>query len=65
MRSAKKKESRPVREKPEDKIWREEFEQLTIDDHDGKLKSLGLDEEDIEEFNEKFSEDSAKKEKKK
>ena len=34
------------------KAWREEFSKLSPDEHGEKLRSLGLDEEDIEEFNE-------------
>ncbi|MFH1586724.1 MAG: hypothetical protein ABID38_02615 [Candidatus Diapherotrites archaeon] len=49
-----KKEGRPLPEKPEDKIWREEFDQMTVEDHNEKLKGLGLEEEDIEEFDEVF-----------
>jgi hypothetical protein len=30
--------------------WRKEFEKMKIDDHKSKLKELGLDDEDLEEF---------------
>lgn len=33
------------------KAWREEFSQMSLEDHDKVLKHLGLDEGDIEEFN--------------
>ena len=33
------------------KIWRDEFNQMSLEEHDKILKNLGLDEEDIEEFN--------------
>ncbi len=59
----KKREGKPLPEKPEDKIWREEFNKLTLDDHNAKLRSLGLDDEDIEEFDEVFQEDFKKKKK--
>lgn len=54
MRVGRKNEGRSVPEKPEDKIWRGEFEKLTLADHDNKLAQLGLNAGDIEEFNEKF-----------
>jgi len=55
MRSAKKKEGRPLPPKPEDKIWLEEFNEMTAEDHRLKLKQLGLDDEDINEFDEEFN----------
>lgn len=30
--------------------WRKEFEKMKTDDHKEKLKELGLDDEDLEEF---------------
>lgn len=39
-------------EKAEDKIWNEWFEGLDVKEHEQKLKQLGLDEEDIEEWEE-------------
>jgi len=48
-----KKEGKPLPETTEMKMWREEFDKLSIDDHNEKLKSLGLDDEDIDEFDEK------------
>jgi len=39
-------------EKPEDKIWKEWFDKLDIKEHEQKLKQLGLDEDDIEEWEE-------------
>jgi len=49
---ARKREGHPLPETEDMKIWREEFNQMTLEDHDKILKNLGLDEEDIEEFNE-------------
>jgi len=60
----KKKEGKPIGEKPEDKPWREWFNKLSIEEHDQYLEKLGLDKEDIEEFNEDFK-DSKKKQKEK
>jgi hypothetical protein len=31
-------------------MWRKEFEKMKIDDHKSKLKELGLDDEDLAEF---------------
>ncbi|MCX6804198.1 MAG: hypothetical protein NTY48_06575 [Candidatus Diapherotrites archaeon] len=31
-------------------VWRKEFEKMKTEDHKSKLKELGLDEEDLEEF---------------
>ena len=56
----KKKEGHPLPNTPDMKAWREEFDELTIEDHDKKLKALGLDDEDIEEFNEDFTEEDPK-----
>ena len=47
-----KKEGKPLPDTAEMKVWREEFSKLSPDEHGEKLRSLGLDEEDIEEFNE-------------
>ncbi|MBU0662479.1 MAG: hypothetical protein ABH854_01625 [Candidatus Diapherotrites archaeon] len=55
MRSAKKKEGKPLPPKPEDKVWLEEFNEMTEEDHRLKLKQLGLDDEDLEEFGEQFN----------
>ena len=37
-------------EKAEDKIWKEEFEQMSVQDHEKALQQLGLDEGDIDEW---------------
>ena len=47
-----KKEGRPLPETADMKMWREEFKEMKLEDHDIMLKKLGLDKEDIEEFNE-------------
>ena len=49
-----KKEGRPLPDTPDMKMWREEFNPMTPEDHGLVLKNLGLDEEDIEEFNHEF-----------
>ena len=54
-----KKEGRPLPETADMKIWKEEFSQMSLEDHDRVLKNLGLDDEDIAEFNE--AEKSGKK----
>lgn len=58
-----KKEGHPLKETSEMRLWRQEFEKMSLKEHDEKLKSLGLDDEDIEEFNEDFSGDPKKKKK--
>ncbi|HLC80087.1 MAG TPA: hypothetical protein VJG83_06780 [archaeon] len=47
-----KKEGKPLAETADMKMWREEFNQMSLEEHDRVLKNLGLDKEDIEEFNE-------------
>lgn len=39
-------------EKPEDRVWKEEFEAMTVEDHERALHQLGLDDEEIEEWEE-------------
>ncbi|MFH1588635.1 MAG: hypothetical protein ABIA76_04845 [Candidatus Diapherotrites archaeon] len=63
MARTKRKEGRPLSEKPEDKIWKEEFKKMTLDDHKQKLRELGLEEEDLEEFDKAFDEEKPKKQK--
>ncbi len=41
-------------EKPEDKIWKEWFNKLSLKEHENYLAKLGLDEEDIKEWEEEF-----------
>ncbi len=54
MLGRKKGEGHPIQEKVEDKAWTQWFQGLSMEDHDRKLRELGLDEEDVEEFNETF-----------
>lgn len=42
--------------KPEDRIWKEQFDHLSKDDHLEKLHLLGLDDEEAEELVEDFEE---------
>ena len=51
-----KKEGHPLKESSEMKSWKKEFDKMTLKEHDDKLARLGLDKEDIEEFNEDFKE---------
>ena len=60
---AKKKEGRPLPETTDMKIWREEFDQMSLDDHHSKLKALGLGEDDIREFDEELKETMPQKKK--
>ena len=55
MLGRRKKEGKPISDKPENKLWQQWFEKLSINDHDEKLRQLGLDDEDVEEFNTKFT----------
>ncbi len=48
-------EGHPIKEKAEDKVWKQWFQGLSLEEHDRKLKELGLDDEDVEEFNDKFT----------
>lgn len=50
--AVRKREGRPLPETAGMKMWREEFNEMKLEEHDRVLKNLGLDEEDIEEFNE-------------
>ena len=50
-------------EKPEDKAWNQWFKGLSKKEHEGYLAKLGLDEEEIEEWEEEV--DEGKKGKKK
>ncbi len=52
MLGRKKKEGRPLPETADMKMWHEKFKEMTLEDHDKVLKNLGLDDEDIAEFNE-------------
>lgn len=50
MLTRKKGEGKPLPETADMKMWREEFKEMKIEDHQKVLKNLGLDDEDIEEF---------------
>jgi hypothetical protein len=54
LKNRKKPEGKIV--KPEDKIWREQFDHLSKDDHLEKLHLLGLDDEEAEVLVEDFEE---------
>ncbi len=54
---SKKGDGHPLKETPDMVAWRQEFSKLTLDDHIEKLKGLGLDKEDIEEFKEDLNEE--------
>ena len=42
--------------KPEDKIWKDQFDKMSKDDHLEKLYLLGLDDEEADELVEDFEE---------
>lgn len=61
----KKKEGRPLPDTQDMKLWRREFEEMSLDEHHNKLKSLGLSDEDLREFDEDFKGNTSKKNKNK
>ncbi|MFH0969869.1 MAG: hypothetical protein V1776_00175 [Candidatus Diapherotrites archaeon] len=42
--------------KPEDRIWKEQFDKMSQEDHREKLRMLGLDDEETDELVEDFEE---------
>lgn len=50
----KKREGHSLPKTPEMVAWEKEFQKMSLEDHDEKLRSLGLAEEDIAEFNDSF-----------
>ncbi len=50
MRSAKKKEGKPLKETADMKMWKKEYEEMDVEEHHAKLRALGLGEEDMKEF---------------
>ncbi len=49
-----KKEGHKLSDTKDMEIWRDEFKEMTLEQHDEKLKALGLDDDEIEEFNENY-----------
>jgi hypothetical protein len=45
-------EGAKMRDTPDMQAWRKEFEQMKPEEHLAKMKELGLDEEDLDEFKE-------------
>lgn len=54
LRNRKRPEGKIV--KPEDKIWKDQFDKMSKDDHLEKLHLLGLDDEEADELVEDFEE---------
>jgi len=52
----KRKEGKPLPDTQDMKLWREEFNQMSVEEHHNKLKALGLSDEDVEEFDEGLKE---------
>ena len=52
----KKKEGKPLPDTQDMKIWREEFDEMSLEEHHNKLKALGLSDEDVKEFDEDLKE---------
>jgi hypothetical protein len=46
----------PLPDTPEMQMWRQEYEKMSLEEHNQKLKQLGLEDEEIQEFDEKFLE---------
>ena len=57
----KKREGRALPDTPEMKMWREEYEQMPLEEHKAKLKALGLGEEEFSEFSEVLLKEKSKK----
>jgi len=58
---AKRKEGKPLSDTPTMKMWREEYEQMSEEEHKSKLAALGLGDEDFSEFKEVLKEEKKKK----
>lgn len=52
-----KKEGKPLPDTPEMKLWRQEYSELSVEEHNARLKMLGLGEEDIKEMQEVLKEE--------
>lgn len=52
---SRRKEGHPLAETADMKQWRQEFEKISLEEHIERLKKMGLDEDDIEEFKEEFA----------
>jgi len=57
----KKKEGRPLSDTTAMKMWRDEYEHMSLEDHEAKLKKLGLGDEDFGEFKEVLRKEKKKK----
>lgn len=51
-----KRKGRPLPDTHEMKQWRKEYEKMSLEEHNKKLKALGLTEEEIKEFDKQFME---------
>lgn len=45
-------EGRPLPDTQEMKLWRKSYSSMSFEDHEEKLRSLGLDDNDLAEFKE-------------
>lgn len=54
---SRKKEGKPLPDTPEMKLWRQEYSELSLEEHNARLKMLGLGEEDIKEMQEVLKEE--------
>lgn len=51
---------RPLPDTQEMKMWRKEYEQMSLEDHKAKLAELGLGEEEFAEFKETLAKEKKK-----
>ncbi len=56
-----KKNGRPLPDTPAMQMWREEYEHMSLEEHEAKLRELGLGEEEIGEFREVWGKEKKKK----
>ena len=56
-----KKEGKPLPETEEMKVWKEEYNEMSVEEHHKKLQMLGLGKEEMAEFDKALSEEKKKK----
>ncbi len=57
----KRREGRPLPDTPAMKMWRKEYEQMSLEEHQAKLRELGLSDEDFNEFKEVLKQEKKRK----
>lgn len=61
MHHVKKKEGRPLPETQDMRMWKQEYESMSEEDHKAKLRELGLADEEMGEFLNTLKEEKMKK----